>query len=314
MKRLILALSILVFCITGCGIIRHDNIYGKFAFGSTRDATPEKPTSYLYVLKNGKLKKISNQYDSPVWNKPGERLYCVSWEGIVVLNDEGEQIKFIKTPYKPVSFDISDDEKTIVYSAEERVDRQTKFAYLYTYDTQTNEHKKIFSAEKNYFIHHVGLSPNKQTILCTISSWSAKFPSVFTIDINGNKSLIWERAMYPSWFPDGENILLDTTVKKDGTTPICKAFLGALIKVNPKTMEYKIIKEVTSPHSDVKLSRDGRYIYYSKPYGKGSYIAVASLDNLKKEIQITKPIYRVTKQRVDLGYSQDFFTDWYQGN
>lgn len=312
MKRLVLVLSILAFSTSGCGIVSQDNVKGKFAFGSTRDATPEKTNSHLYILKNGKLKKISDQYGSPVWSKAGVRLYCTSWKGIGILNDEGEQINFIKTPYKPISFDVSDDEKTIVYSAEERIDKQTKFAYLYIYDVRADEHKKIFAADENYFIHDVQISPNGQTVLCTIGSWHAEFSIVYTIDINGNKDLIWKRAMYPSWFPDGENILLDTTVEKDGVTPICKAF-GALIKVNLKTMKHEIVKEVDMLYSDIKLSQDGKYIYYSRPYGKGKYIAVAPLNNLKKEIQITKPIYRVTKQGVDLGYSQDFFADWYQG-
>jgi hypothetical protein len=313
MKRLILILSILAFSLTGCGIISHDNAKGKFAFISTRDATPEKPIWYLYILKNGKLKRISDQYGGPKWNKSGDKLYCTSKDGIWILSDEGEQIKFIKTPYSPISIDVSDDEQAIAYSAEEQIDKQKKLAYLYIYNTQTGEHKKIFATDENYYIHDVRLSPGKQTILCTISSWSSKAPNVYAIDINGNKRLIWERAMYASWFPDGENILLDTKCKKDGS-PICNAFLGALIKVNLKTMNYKIVREINSSTLYTKLSRNTKYIYYSKPYDKGKYIVLSPLSNPKKEIQITKPVRKITDKGVDLGYSQDFFADWYQGN
>lgn len=313
MKRLILILAIFAFSLTGCGLIHRDNINGKFAFISTRNATPEKPVSSLYILKDSKLKRISEQYGSPKWNKSGNRLYCKSKDDICILNDNGEQIKFIKTPYRPVSIDVSSDEKIIVYSVKEATE-QKRMAYLYIYDAQTDEHKKIEIQEDLFSIDDLHLSNNNKRILFVGNAAFLKKANVYMIDIDGkNFHIFWDSAPMASWFPDDKHILIKTTQKRDGG-PICNAFFGALIKVDAETMRYEIVREVTSFITYIELSRDGKYIYYSKPYEKGSYVVLSPLNNSKKEIQITKPVRKVTSKGVDLGYSQDFAADWHQGN
>jgi len=315
MKKIYILSTVIIslLCIiSGCNPSGLDKVGGKFAFISTRDSTVENPQWYLYLLKQNKLHKISNRLSSPKWSRDGKTIICTSLDGIVTIDEQGNQINCIETEYKPISLDISSNGNIIVYSAKEKInDRESRF-YIYVYDKITQKHSKIYTSEINFFISNISLSPGNNKILFKESEIPGRKPTINLINKNGNNfTCIWEYATNPSWFPDGRNILLATNNSEKGGFINDK--FGAYLKVDIKSLKSQMIREPNSMESNIKLSRDGRYIYYSKNYiKKGEYIAISPINESDTEIAITKPT-SIEYQGRFLEYSQDFNADWYQG-
>jgi len=306
---------LLVTTSTGCGYSANEKLGGKFAFVTTRYTSVEKPAWYQCILEKGKIRKLSDKYGGGIWSADGKRLTCMTTEGIAIIDDQGNELESIKTPYKIVSMGADRQGRIIVYSADNPLDRTNRQYYVYVYDTIAKENRLLYTPDVNHAPHNFSLSKDCNKILFSESEIPGKNSTVYLMDVKtGIKQTIWEGADSPAWFPDGENILLCTNKTKKGET--ITGFFGVLLKVNLSTLDYQILEQINEMKMYFRVSKDGKYLYYSKPlpkYKKSRAIVVAPLDNLDKEIVVTTPVPIVTSQGTLLEYSQDFGADWYQG-
>lgn len=279
-------------------------IKGKFVFYALRSL---KEPWEIYISKNGKITKFKNAV-SPLWSNDGKKVACVKDATITIVDTKGNLLNIFPKTKGALGIAWSPDNTKFAYTAREGA--YTEFDKLFLYDIETGEKEKLVDYNNEYSITYVLYSPKGDKILFYRSYVNdIKKCGVYIYDLNVSSiKLISAQGGRPAWFPDGKHVLILTNRNEDWS--MINSKLGVFMKINIETGEKKILRERTSFIKDIKITKDGKFFYYSKPVSKGGRIIVVSpIDNPELEIPITKPVDLGKGQ----GYSQDLEPDWYQG-
>ena len=300
-----LIIPLVIFSLIGCSskypIQPKSDIKGKFVFYSLRDM---EDFWSGYILKHRKITLLEKNVACLRWSPDGGFIAYKTKDGITIFSMITKEKERITVLSRVECLAWSPDGKGIIYTTEDGIYKNAHTRF-FRYSIQTKEHKLIKDFEIGHNALELSISKDGKILFYDGLDNNA----IFIMDINGeNLKLMRKRAMDSSWFPDGKHIGFFTNIGKDGKLINDKQ--GVYFKMNIETGETTPIRELTSSDWQRKISRDGKYLYYSKSYGKdGRYIVVSPLEKPDIEIPITKPV----EMRPN-NYSQDLDADWYQGN
>jgi len=310
-KNVVTIFTLLIFISfsSGCTSASHTKdvspIEGKFVFDALRSL--EEPWG-IFTWEEGKIKKF-NRAISPIWSKDGENIACVKDSTISIFDTKGNLLQSFPETKGAVKIAWSPDNTQFAYTAEGPSSRKRDCIFLY--NSRTGEKEKLVDYNNEYTITEVSYSPKGDKILFWRSDINdIKNCGVFIYDLETSSIVfIYPQGDNPAWFPDGKHILVLTNRNEDWSMINNK--LGVFMKINIETGEKTVLRDSISFVKDIKVSKDGKCFYYSKPVSKGGYIIVVSpIDRPDIEISLTKPVLLSKSQ----GYSQDFDADWYQGD
>jgi dipeptidyl aminopeptidase/acylaminoacyl peptidase len=330
MKERLLVSFISLFLLTflpSCGQsdAQHDPknpIQGKIIFESNREALKDaiigqdgfkKGILSLYLWENGKITKFFKGGSHPRWSPDGERIACVRWGtgNIAILDANGNILQEIKPTHYALRVDWFDD-NSIFYVGEERSRSrgQMPTAFLMKYDLSVHEdvilYKTVplgrisnvsFNKDGDIFIFHLDDKLKRESELSTYV--------VFFDSATKSLNVVYKNAFDPVLLDDGRNILFTTNWTPDGRK-IEQFGWGALVKYNLETKDFDVIRP-TSWVRNMRLSRDGKYLYTSEPVERdGNAIHIYSVENLKRPIYVIPPatIYGYND------FSHDLNPDW----
>jgi Tol biopolymer transport system component len=316
---------ILVFCLflsacsnRGLGQKQDSPIKGKFAFYSLREGDSVKYWA-TYILEKGKIRKLPDKVANAIWSPDGTKLATattkITKENFIrIYNQDNSLLKETKILYhQPVTLDWFPDGKKIVYVAGEKFSSVlSEIFYIVIYDLEKDTHQEIKVFERNEGISWIYISPDSQRIVFSITpayGHSGIQDNIYVLELGTNflKKLI-PKAFPLGWFPDSTHILVQTNTMPDGKR--INYANGVMAKVNVQTGDFQILKQTRYLASDARLSRDGRYVYYSRQTPqKGRAIFALDLET-DKEYQITKSIF----VNSIIGYSRDMQPSWHQGD
>ena len=300
----LLLLLVLFSTIWGCSQERQ-TVRGKFVFGSNRYLDFGYPA---HILKNGKIKLLGKRIYAPVWSPNGKLIAClvskksneeIGKNGILLVDENGNKHGFFETISTPLSCSWFPSGDKVAYAVDPL--RNPK---INIYDFKEQKETTIFKLDGQTDITGVNVSPTGDTIMFTKGK-----PNRGTYLINSDGSnlrFIRDYISRPAWYPDGKNILYITNVGDDGK--LLTDVGGYFFKMDIKTKKIEKLRLNAQFISNLKVSRDGRYFYYTVPYLGGEVIAASPVDGEAKQFYITKPV-----EIKPMRYSQDKRPDWYQG-
>ncbi|MFA6142319.1 MAG: hypothetical protein WC738_03385 [Candidatus Omnitrophota bacterium] len=286
-----------------------DNIKGKFTFEGIRN--PKLGWGvYVLSLKDAEPKFLGSKMTGPRWSPNGTKIAVSGADGILILNENGNIIETIKPMinYRPQPIEWSPNGDEILYATTRKGEEQKHWrTCLYIYNLKTKQHNLILNLSGKYSILSPSFSPDGKQILVSLTDEQS---GIYILNKDGSGvEKLRKNAMAVGWFPDGKSICFDTNIGDDGNLMNPKRGYGYLFKYNLENKSTEKIREFGFT-LDAKLSKDGKYVYYIKPIGRGAHvICVSPIDDEKIEIQITKPVLLGNSGK----YSEEFSPDWYQG-
>jgi len=299
-------LSIILICIFlyGCG--NHDkrsSIEGMFVFESNRNLAKGL---HSHIFKNGTIKLLSKDTNGPVFSPNGTKIACsvnkknklYNATGILLVDDNGKELEFLRTEYYPISLSWFPSGNKIAY-----VNWFSEISEIRVYDLETSSEQGISKIPYKFGIFDLNVSPSGKKIMFSQSEGKT---GEYIINVDGSGLQFIGDAILPAWHPDGKHIIFHTNVdkQKQMLTPDS----GFYYKMNVESGEVSLLRKSKSFIRDLKVSRDGNYLYYSiEKYG-GELIAFSPINDDDKEIYVSKPV-QLAPGRV----SKDQRADWYQG-
>lgn len=288
---------------------------GKFVF-SGRD---EKGWG-TYLLENGNATLLRAKGFMPAWSPDGKKIASsVNFSGydektdpnvgkhIYILDQDGKQIKDIKTPYPVADKSWSPNGNKIAYIAR---GTSRRLNLIYLYDLEKNEHKLIYEGDEEDSLKWLTFSADGSRLLFFRGrpnpQKEAAIEGAYVINADGTGLRRIINGIYPTWYPDGKHLLCFYNVTDDGKLIATERSEMYFYKVNVDTLE----KEKVFKNPDVlwsaKLSKDGKYFYYVKGVGsemKAIFVMPLEGPDQGKEISIVDP--------KNYGYHES--PDWYIG-
>ncbi|MGH7889517.1 MAG: hypothetical protein ACRENF_03095 [Thermodesulfobacteriota bacterium] len=285
------------------------DVPGRFVF--KRAAPGEVGYPNVYIPKEGVTRKVDVKSTYPSWSPDGQSFAScyLDTKAIYIFDENRNPIKEIKCPFNARDVNWSlDGQKLFYVGAEAKVRKITDTYYLMAYDLKEDKHEKIKGFGLDEEIYRLYLSPDGKRLTFNISSAVNSsvpdFTYLFNLETKEIKKL-HSKAHPIGWFPDSRHIAIETNTAPDGTW--MNKPHGFVAKLNVETMEFEIIHDNEFHYGQTRLSKDGKYLYYSRNLLKGGRaIFIRSLE-LNKEVQITKPV------PMQGGFSEDAYPDWYQG-
>lgn len=286
---------------------------GKLAFHSTRFVLDKRYKSGgVCLLKDGKVTFIAKAAEA-AWSPDGSLLMAVpDSTGIYILKEDGTIIEEIPTSTKASYPQWHPKENKIFYVGQEIEEaKDPSLAYLmprynkkiYMYDRDKKETTLLFyDSNKKYNILGLYISPDGKHLAFM---FTGELEGTYVFDIDSKSiELVYKHGLIRGWFPDG-NLCYGANIDENENlmTPIGST-AGYLFKYNIGTKaKEKIGYDAFS--SFQKLSRDGKYIYYSN----GAGIWVAPIEDVSKAELIVKTVVINPKNG---NTSQEFESDWFQ--
>lgn len=313
---------LLFLCSTGCSNPgkQASGIRGKFLFDSNRLGRVYD----TFITENGKTRLLLKNASSSAWSSDGKMIACRGSTdnpkkyGFWILDFKGNKKKFVETPEGiPGNLSWSPDSMKIYYTAAtipyRKLGHKNK---VYYYDFIAKTHMKIIELDEVFTIVDMILSPKGDKLLLCGSN---KQKSTFYLS-NSNGTDLGVIRKYggtdAAWYPDNEHIIYLANISEDGQAYIKEGWgkigWGYFFKMNINTGKVEKLWLCKTPFLlSLKISQDGKYIYYTAAApGGGRAVFVSPIDNPGKKIQITYPIFLTPATH---GRSQDWNPDWYQG-
>jgi len=310
---MLLLLVIMLIVVSGCIRVEdragRKEIKGKFVFYSSRDI--ERVGHWgIFTWDNARVKKVIDSGGSPQWSNDGERIACVQGDLIIaVYAKNGKFIQNYPLTKGANSITWSPDNMKFVYTMRGALGKKVAMTdALYLYDTLTSKKTKLLDFEGKNSIGRISFSPEGDKVLFQkIDRNDMKNDGIYFYNLeDGVIKLIIGPGSHPTWFPAGKHILVATNRKDDWSMINDK--LGVFMKINIETGERIILGDKDMFLWSLELSKDGKYVYYTKEVrDKGKAIFVAPLNNLEEEIQVTYPPTVISRRK-----AQDTYPDWYQ--
>ncbi len=293
----------------------NSNVSGKFVFSSKRN---ESGNYRLCILKKGMIEVVGVGRACHRWSPNGEAIAATGKNVIDILNKDGVIINSINTKEQVIELNWFPDGKRLLLSAVigTRSEIQTRVCYLSIYDIESGIEKELFRSESGYHeILGLSISHDGQRILFESDALTlSRTNYTYTINADGTNLKAWREHIRPiGWLPDSKSFLFSTNIKniKDGKSELYNNEFGRIFKLDTETGELTTIREVLHTYiTDIQLTPDGKYLYYSKSFPEGGMGLAYSPLNKEEEVIVTKPFYINHR----LGYSEDRFAHWHQGD
>jgi hypothetical protein len=280
---------------------------GKFVFDSVRDRDG------IYVYENGNIRFITNKASFPRWSPDGTKILALNYRGIVLINAMTKKIdREIIFPYGQI-IEIAwlNDGQSIVYAL--KVRKNDLFDFFIVKQNLINNRKEIlykFLFKKiDFSVSNLVISPNDQFIAFFAGSNSMNSYMYF-LDIQfGIIKYLWQAAYPIGWMPNNKDLVFFATKDRLGNT--VEEALGQISKIDVLTGRVITIDPFSFIDSqEIRMTKDGRYLYYSKRSSENGFEIVYSKfgqGKISSEIRVTKLEFINNSK----GYSKDLEPDWY---
>ena len=311
-------LILFLFSATGCFAFGNNlsEIKGKFVFDSNRFEFLD-----VFITENGETKLLFKKASDPAWSTDDKKIACAYFEedskkhGILIIDSKGNKKEFIEMPEgqtSPCNLNWSPDDNKIYY-VPHSIGMSGYKNKVYSYNFSSKTHTKIIEIYKTSYISNLKLSPKGDKLLVSYSDQGSRERGtyLFNSDGVGIKIIGDFKGFNGVWYPDNEHIAYITNLKEDGTRYSIGGN-GFFFRMNVNTGEVEKLASCNMMVLNLKMSRDGKYIYYisGNPAG-GRVVYVSPIDNPNKMIQIT---HFVITPPPNNSPSQDNCPDWYQEN
>jgi len=286
------------------------DINGKFVYSSIRG---EKTGTYVW--EDGKEKPIlMGRYSSPIWLSSGSKIACGvegrfakrNDNGILITDEKGSELEFIKTDSVPLNLSISKNDLKIAYSGHAKED--ISVTKIMVFDISKRMNIKVFESPKKSYITQASISPDGGKVIFEMSPQNGEKIELYLIDTDGSNLKLLFAGKTPAWLPDSKHIIFLSNKIEPHKESLVD--LGYFYKYNIETGELIKLRPCTRWIDYLRVSQDGKYIYYTTLAfgGTGKMVYVSALDGEGKEVQVTKPVLN------GRNYSQDYNPDWFQGS
>ncbi len=310
---------LLLLTVIGCsGFDKQTSaIRGKFVFDSNRFELSD-----VFITENGKTTLILKKASCPVWSSDGKMIACSGSDdnpkryGFWILDSRGNKKEFVEAPLEetiPSNLNWSADNGKIYYVPffyGKKIMHKKNEVYYYEFLSKT--HTKIIELDEKFGINNLKLSPKGDKLLMEGSDKNDL--GLYLSNSDGTSLRVIRRygGVDSTWYPDNEHIGYITNIDENRQMYDKGAMSwGYFFKMNVNTGEVEKLWLNKIPFLlNLKISRDGKYIYYTAAApGRGRAVFVSPIDNPDNKIQITYPIFLTP---ASYGRSQDWRPDWYQ--
>lgn len=313
MRRLTLITIAIIILIPVLGCSRSEKlIKGKFVFTSSR-----RQGGSLFIMRDKKVIPLGLGYESGVWSNNGKYIVAAGMgklnDTITIFDENGKKIQEISDLPDPADVAWSPDDKKIVYSGVGPGLHFVKgkfappYKYIYIYDLEKKTNTIIYEGDDKDSFMNLSFSPRGDKLVFRSQRDDDK-EGVYTINIDGTnlKKIGSSDATNPSWFPDGEYLMIIMS-KDDEGKYINPDEKPSYYKVDAETGEVveELMHEPIGIGFTSRLTRDGKYIITDQQLGGGRIIVIIPLEGKYKHQKI--PIY----PKDQFGY--DISPDWYLG-
>ncbi|MFC1485050.1 hypothetical protein ACFL5N_01180 [bacterium] len=280
---------------------------GSFVFDSIRHK------SGVYILKKGKVRFLTDKAGFPKWSPDGKRISCISYNKILFFDaDKKREIDTIVIKDAQI-FPLvwMNNGRYIIFPL--RITKKDYYEYyLVKYDLSAKEYEKIFNFGKKtvkFDVKNLCIS-NDDRFLAFWAGSNNENAFLYYINLETKeRKTLWKNAYPVGWAPDTTTLIFSSENDRGGE--VLNDALGSILSIDIAENKVDFIEYVTYIDSkDLRLSKDGKNLYYSKKTKNNGYeLAFSDLEQRSQEteILITRSFY-VDKY---VGYSKDISSDWY---
>ncbi len=284
---------------------------GKFVFSSLREGIAIKDNK-TYILENGKIREVAGRLGNPKWSPDGKEFIVSAADKhlIYIYTQNGLLREEIPTDGYPVDPQFFPDQKKILYGTKESSNNYKDSLFrIFIYDLETKQSVLVRTFEKNQHLMKLHLSHDGSKFAYSLNDpVHFKAPrelGVFDVQTKKLKTYHPNTFSVVGWYPGDKQMLVWGNRKESGNSYNDR--FGVLGIIDVESEEFKVLREESHFYSFRSLSKDGKYIIYTRNFKKTQCIFVNELAT-DKEYQVTYP-----QSIGSTGYfSKDDYADWYQ--
>ena len=283
------------------------NLKGKFVIDCVRSKDG------VYIFEKGNFKLLTTDAGFPKWSPDGRKIACINLNKIYFFDAKSRKI--IKTinlgDCQVLPFVWASDGSFLVIPSRVFKDNFYNY-YLIKYDLKTNKQKVLMQflfRNVKFNIKNLCLSSDGKSL--SFFAGSNEMNSyLYLLDIKTkNVQYLWKNGYPIGWMPNNKDLIFFANNDRKGE--ILNEGLGSILKIDVLTRNMSVVENFTFIDSqNIRLSKDGKYLYYSKrTVNKGYQIMLSKLGqrDMFDEVKVTSSFF-VNKEK---GYSKDMEPDWY---
>jgi Tol biopolymer transport system component len=299
----------LIFIMFGLNNRSNINLKGKFVIDCVRNKDG------VYIFEKGNFKLLTTNAGFPKWSNDGKKIGCISQNKIFIFNAKNRNLsRTIDLGYCQIlPFVWSHNDTFLIIPIRVFADNFYNY-YLIKYNLQNDRQEILYEflfKNVKFNVKNLCLAGDNKSLAFFAGSNEINSYMYFLNIVTTNVEYLWKDAYPIGWLPDNKNLVF--FANNDRTGVILNEGLGSILKMNvfSGTKTVSIVENFTFIDSqNIRLSRDGKYLYYSKRTGeKGYQIMISKLgqrDTFDEE-KVTSSFF-INRQK---GYSKDMEPDWY---
>lgn len=283
------------------------NLKGKFVVDCVRSKDG------IYIFERGNFKLLTTNAGFPKWSSDGNEIACINLNKILFFNSKTHKnTKIINLgDCQILPFVWAKDDSFLIIPI--RVFENNFYNYyLIKYDLKTNKQEMLYQflfRNIRFNIKNLCLS-NDNKSLAFFAGSNELNSYLYFLDIKTKQvQYLWKDGYPIGWLPNNKDLIFLANNDRKGS--ILNEGLGSILNIDVLTKNISTVENFTFIDSqNIRLSRDGKYLYYSKrTVNKGYQIMLSKLGQRDDhdEIKVTNSFF-VNKEK---GYSKDMEPDWY---
>jgi Tol biopolymer transport system component len=280
---------------------------GKFVIDCVRS------NDGIYVFEKGNFKLLTDKAGFPKWSSDGKQIACINSNKIFFFNSSSREI--IKTinfgDSQILPFVWASDDSFLIIPVRVFKDNFYNY-YLMKYDLKKNTREILYQfLFRNVKFNVKNLCLSHDNKILTFFAGSNEINSyIYLLDMKTKQvEYLWKDGYPIGFMPNNKDLIFFANNDRKGA--ILNEGLGSILKINILNKKISVVENFTFIDSqNIKLSKDGQYLYYSKrTQNKGYQIMLSKLGQRDTfdEIKVTNSFF-VNKEK---GYSKDMEPDWY---
>ena len=282
-------------------------VKGRFVFA--RDVNSAK-RKRLCIARAGKVKDIYNKCGTPTWSPDGEKILAFS-NDLYIFDKQGNLEQKILVKYAAIGSIWYPDGESIIYPG--YIEKNDKLDwYIVRRYLEDGREDILYKSEQTSYsirIFEIDISPDGKRIIFTYGEIQGDENYIYIMNIDGTGlKRLYQGGIECSWYPDSKHIYFETNTDRQGKM-INNAW-GRAYKMNVDTGDLEIVEEtIKYAYRGTRVSRDGKYLVYSKPTKEGgSQIMICPIGERREDKEIAVTYSKLKQGR----YTQDTNPDWWQ--